>query len=89
MTPPTSPSPVILITGAARGLGAALAVNLAKRGARLALVGLESDELARTAADCDRARHPTPATPLPPPRPQHLLTRQPSPGTPTSPIAPA
>jgi NAD(P)-dependent dehydrogenase (short-subunit alcohol dehydrogenase family) len=65
MTPPTSPSPVILITGAARGLGAALAVILAKRGARLALVGLESDELARTAAECDRVRHPTPAAPAP------------------------
>ena len=46
----------VVITGAARGLGAALAVNLAGHGAHLALVGLEKDELARTAATCDRAR---------------------------------
>ncbi|HEU5428622.1 MAG TPA: SDR family oxidoreductase [Actinocrinis sp.] len=60
-TTPASPtsSPVILITGAARGLGAALAVKLSERGARLALVGLESDELSRTAAACDRATSAT------------------------------
>ncbi len=46
----------IVITGAARGLGAALALELAAQGANLALVGLEEDELARTAAECDRAR---------------------------------
>jgi len=65
-------SPVILITGAARGLGAALAVKLSERGARLALVGLESDELARTAAACDRARPPAASatlTPAPIPTP--------------------
>ena len=63
-------SPVILITGAARGLGAALAVKLSERGARLALVGLESDELARTAAACDRARpHAASATLTPAPIP--------------------
>lgn len=46
----------IVITGAARGLGAALALDLAAEGAKLALVGLEEDELARTAAACDQAR---------------------------------
>jgi len=69
-TPSTSLSPspssqVILITGAARGLGAALAVKLAERGARLALVGLEREELARTAAACDRARSHSSASPTP------------------------
>jgi NAD(P)-dependent dehydrogenase (short-subunit alcohol dehydrogenase family) len=36
---------VVVITGAARGVGAMLARKLAARGARLALVGLEADEL--------------------------------------------
>jgi NAD(P)-dependent dehydrogenase (short-subunit alcohol dehydrogenase family) len=36
---------VMVITGAARGVGAMLARKLAARGARLALVGLEADEL--------------------------------------------
>ncbi|HEU5353571.1 MAG TPA: SDR family oxidoreductase [Actinocrinis sp.] len=62
---PISSSPVILITGAARGLGAALAIKLSERGARLALVGLESDELAHTAAACDRARPLSTSTPTP------------------------
>lgn len=39
----------VLITGAARGIGAALACKAAARGARVALVGLEPDELARVA----------------------------------------
>ena len=43
---------VVLITGAARGIGAGVAKDLAKRGAKLALVGLEADELAQVAADC-------------------------------------
>jgi NAD(P)-dependent dehydrogenase (short-subunit alcohol dehydrogenase family) len=42
----------ILITGAARGIGADAAQRLAARGARLALVGLEPDELARVAKRC-------------------------------------
>lgn len=46
----------VVITGAARGLGAALAVSLAEQGAHLALVGLENDELTRTATACDNAR---------------------------------
>jgi len=37
----------VLITGAARGIGAATAVELARRGARLSLVGLEPDLLER------------------------------------------
>ena len=40
----------VLITGAARGIGAALAERLHRRGARLALLGLEEDLLAATAA---------------------------------------
>ena len=43
---------VVFVTGAARGIGAAAARQLAARGAKLALVGLEPDELARVAADC-------------------------------------
>ena len=43
---------VVLVTGAARGIGAAAAKQLAARGAKLALVGLEPDELAKVAADC-------------------------------------
>ncbi|MCF6745478.1 SDR family NAD(P)-dependent oxidoreductase [Blastococcus sp. KM273128] len=39
----------VLITGAARGIGAALARKAAARGARVALVGLEPEELARVA----------------------------------------
>jgi NAD(P)-dependent dehydrogenase (short-subunit alcohol dehydrogenase family) len=39
----------VLITGAARGIGAALARKAAARGARVALVGLEPDLLARVA----------------------------------------
>jgi NAD(P)-dependent dehydrogenase (short-subunit alcohol dehydrogenase family) len=41
---------VVVITGAARGVGAELARVLAARGARLALVGLEPQELAEVAA---------------------------------------
>ncbi len=43
---------VIVVTGAARGIGAAVARNLAGRGARLALLGLEPDELKIVAEDC-------------------------------------
>jgi NAD(P)-dependent dehydrogenase (short-subunit alcohol dehydrogenase family) len=45
-----------VVTGAARGLGAALAYEVARRGARLALLGHEKDLLEATAA-----RMPTPA----------------------------
>src|ERR1700741_1635879 len=43
---------VVLITRAARGIGAGVARDLAGRGARLALVGGEAEELAKVAADC-------------------------------------
>lgn len=42
----------VLITGAARGLGAAMARALAARGAHLALVDLELEALEPTRADC-------------------------------------
>jgi NAD(P)-dependent dehydrogenase (short-subunit alcohol dehydrogenase family) len=42
---------VVLITGAARGIGAGTARELAARGARLSLVGLEPDQLAQVAAE--------------------------------------
>jgi NAD(P)-dependent dehydrogenase (short-subunit alcohol dehydrogenase family) len=45
----------VLITGAARGIGAATARRLHARGARLVLAGIEPDMLARTAADCGDA----------------------------------
>jgi NAD(P)-dependent dehydrogenase (short-subunit alcohol dehydrogenase family) len=44
-----------VVTGAARGIGAALALRLAERGASVALVGLEPDELQASAQEC--ARH--------------------------------
>jgi NAD(P)-dependent dehydrogenase (short-subunit alcohol dehydrogenase family) len=43
---------VVLITGAARGIGAGVARDLAAKGATVALLGLEPDELAKVAADC-------------------------------------
>lgn len=42
----------MLVTGAARGIGAATARELARRGANVALVGLEPDELEVVATDC-------------------------------------
>ena len=42
---------VVLVTGPARGIGAETARLLARRGARLALVGLEADRLAALAAE--------------------------------------
>src|SRR2546426_10324933 len=45
----------ILITGAARGIGAALAERLASHGARLALVGLEPETMAAVARRCGDA----------------------------------
>lgn len=61
--PPSSPAPTspsshslhhktAVITGAARGIGRSLAISLARRGAKVALLGLEPDELAQTAEMC-------------------------------------
>ena len=44
----------VFITGAARGIGAESARRLAARGANVALVGLEPEELERVAAQCGR-----------------------------------
>jgi short-subunit dehydrogenase len=49
--PHTVSRKVVLITGAARGIGAETARLLALRGARLSLVGLEPERLARLAAE--------------------------------------
>jgi NAD(P)-dependent dehydrogenase (short-subunit alcohol dehydrogenase family) len=45
----------VLITGAARGIGAATARRLHARGARVALAGIEPDELHAVARDCGDA----------------------------------
>ncbi len=45
----------VLITGAARGIGAATARRLHARGARVVLAGLEPELLAQVAADCGDA----------------------------------
>ncbi|WP_067795435.1 SDR family NAD(P)-dependent oxidoreductase [Actinomadura formosensis] len=45
----------VLITGAARGIGAALAARLHERGARVALAGLEPDLLGAVASGCGSA----------------------------------
>jgi NAD(P)-dependent dehydrogenase (short-subunit alcohol dehydrogenase family) len=47
----------VLITGGARGIGAALAERLHQRGAKIAVVGLEEAELAAVAARCGGAHH--------------------------------
>lgn len=43
---------VVLVTGAARGIGAGVARDLAAKGAKVALVGLEAEELAKVAEEC-------------------------------------
>ncbi|HTX10202.1 MAG TPA: SDR family NAD(P)-dependent oxidoreductase [Solirubrobacteraceae bacterium] len=45
----------VLITGAARGIGAATAKRLHSRGAKVVLAGIEPEHLARTAAECGDA----------------------------------
>ncbi len=47
----------VLITGAARGIGALTARRLHQRGARLALLGIEPELLEAVAAECDAAWH--------------------------------
>ncbi|WP_316524837.1 SDR family oxidoreductase [Kitasatospora brasiliensis] len=49
--PPLS-AQVVVITGAARGVGATLARKLARRGSKVALLGLEPEELKAVAAQC-------------------------------------
>lgn len=51
----TLPGRRVLITGAARGIGAAVAERLHGRGARVALTGLEPERLAEVAARCGDA----------------------------------
>src|SRR5215207_4697472 len=48
----TTRGKTVLITGAARGLGAETARRVASRGANVALVGLEPELLQRVAAQC-------------------------------------
>src|SRR5829696_5834096 len=50
----TTSGKTVLITGAARGLGAETARRVAARGANVALVGLEPEELERVAAQCGK-----------------------------------
>src|SRR5919198_6590484 len=52
---PTLTGRRVLITGAARGIGALTAKRLYARGARVALLGLEPDLLAAVARDCGDA----------------------------------
>ncbi len=53
--PPSLTGRRVLITGAARGIGAALARRLHERGARVAVIGLEPDLLAEVARSCGDA----------------------------------
>lgn len=46
------PGSVVVVTGAARGLGAELARQLSARGARVALLGLEREQLDAVGAQC-------------------------------------
>jgi NAD(P)-dependent dehydrogenase (short-subunit alcohol dehydrogenase family) len=55
MSSPSLQGRRVLITGAARGIGAATARRLHERGARVALAGLEPELLEQVAADCGGA----------------------------------
>ena len=56
----------VLITGAARGIGAETARRLAARGAKLSLVGLEPELLEAVAADCGDAAGSRRTSPIAP-----------------------
>lgn len=69
--PPQPKRPrICLITGASRGLGRAVALEYARQGARLVLVGAEQDEQELEQARRGAAQGPSvaPAPPPPPPR---------------------
>jgi NAD(P)-dependent dehydrogenase (short-subunit alcohol dehydrogenase family) len=55
MSDPTLGGRRVVITGAARGIGSLLARRLHQRGARVALLGIEPEHLAETAAACGDA----------------------------------
>ena len=46
----------IILTGASKGIGRALAINLAKQGANLSLVARSKDELKAVQAECKKAK---------------------------------
>lgn len=45
---------VIAITGGAQGLGAAMALSLAKKGANIALIDMNPERLAETQTACEK-----------------------------------
>ncbi|NVK37363.1 MAG: SDR family oxidoreductase [Gammaproteobacteria bacterium] len=53
---------VIVITGAAQGLGQSMALYLAAKGAKLALIDLDNDKLSQAQSLCEQAGSPQVAT---------------------------
>lgn len=49
---------VVLVAGASRGIGRALAEGFAERDAKVVIAGREADTLARTAKEISKGRHP-------------------------------